>query len=266
MNMGEPTIPVSTTLWQSSSDGSKSSCLLFVIQIQVTKCRDLFSRSLFIVGEIGGNDYSLALNRGRSLEEIKSLVPRVINNISSAIQMFIQENGAVTLLVPGHLPYGCFPVFLTDFKSPNEEDYESETGCLRWLNQLSEFNNHLLQEEIHRLRHLHPHVTIIYADLYNAVKAIFRSPDKFGFRKGALLLTCCGGEGPYNYNKSVHCGVRGAKVCQDPSQYGSWDGTHMTEAVYRVIATGLMEGPYAIPPFNLSHLLPLLQNAAHVSY
>ncbi|TVU35751.1 hypothetical protein EJB05_17654, partial [Eragrostis curvula] len=54
------------------------------------------------------------------------------------------------------------------------------------------------------------------------------------------LLSCCG-------NSTVPCGRPGCSVCDDPSTYGSWDGTHPTEAVYKVIADGVLHGPYASP-------------------
>ncbi|KAK1666051.1 hypothetical protein QYE76_054219 [Lolium multiflorum] len=54
------------------------------------------------------------------------------------------------------------------------------------------------------------------------------------------LLACCG-------NQTVACGKPGCSVCDDPSTYGSWDGTHPTEAVYKVIADGVLHGPHASP-------------------
>ncbi|KAK1666053.1 hypothetical protein QYE76_054212 [Lolium multiflorum] len=54
------------------------------------------------------------------------------------------------------------------------------------------------------------------------------------------LVACCG-------NQTVACGKPGCTVCDDPSTYGSWDGTHPTEAVYKVIADGVLHGPHASP-------------------
>lgn len=90
------------------------------------------------------------------------------------------EFGAETLVVPGNLPIGCSPSYLTYFMSSNESYYDSKTGCLNWLNEFAEYHNKLLQETLHRLRELHPHVTIIYADYYNAAMELYNSPSKFG--------------------------------------------------------------------------------------
>ncbi|KAL2524245.1 GDSL esterase/lipase [Abeliophyllum distichum] len=63
----------------------------------------------------------------------------------------------------------------------------------------------------------------------------------------STLSACCGVGGPYNFNASALCGTPPATSCDDPSRYVNWDGIHFTEAAYRWIAQGLLEGPYTIP-------------------
>jgi hypothetical protein len=41
--------------------------------------------SLFLLGEIGGNDYNQALFQGRSVDEVKTYVPDVVAGISAAL-------------------------------------------------------------------------------------------------------------------------------------------------------------------------------------
>lgn len=67
-----------------------------------------------------------------------------------------------------------------------------------------------------------------------------------GFSKEPLM-TCCGGGGPYNFNLNARCGHPGASACSDPSSYVNWDGIHLTEAAYRHIANGILQGPFAEP-------------------
>lgn len=54
-------------------------------------CADCGARlrsTLFVVGEIGGNDYGYALNHGWSIEQVKGqLVPKVIAVTESAIEV-----------------------------------------------------------------------------------------------------------------------------------------------------------------------------------
>lgn len=99
------------------------------------------------------------------------------------IWLYLQELielGAQTLIVPGNLPIGCSASYLTIFKNSNKKDYDNSTGCIIWLNEFAEYHNQLLQQEIHKLREIHPHANIIYADYYNAAMQIYRSPKKFG--------------------------------------------------------------------------------------
>jgi hypothetical protein len=74
----------------------------------IPECRELFRRSLFVVGEFGGNDYGSTIFSFRPLEEVHALVPHVVGAIARGVEELIAE-GAVDLVVPGLLPTGCFP-------------------------------------------------------------------------------------------------------------------------------------------------------------
>ncbi|MCE3215835.1 hypothetical protein HAX54_003684 [Datura stramonium] len=155
-------------------------------------------------------------------------------------------------MVPGVLPNGCLPSYLTYFESLNEEDYD-ELGCLIWANDFASYHNELLQKELHQLRELYPHVNIIYADYYNAAKQHYRDPQKYRFNLKGALVARCGSGGPYNFNASAQCGNYPATSCEDPNQCVNWDGHHLTEAAYRWITKSLLEGPFTYPPIkNLS--------------
>ncbi|KAK2393677.1 GDSL Lipase/Acylhydrolase superfamily protein [Trifolium repens] len=208
-------------------------------------CHEVFGNSLFLVGEIGGNDINYPLYLQKSIAEIKTYVPHVVNVITSTINELI-DPGARTLMVPGNFPLGCNAVYLTKYETTDKNQYDS-AGCLKWLNEFAEFYNQKLQDEIHRLRGIHPHANIIYADYYNALLPLYHHPTKFGF---IGLNACCGKGGPYNYNKSEPCGNPGVIACDDPSKYIGWDGIHLTEAAYRLIADGIINGPYSVPQFS----------------
>ncbi|KAJ4980903.1 hypothetical protein NE237_031740 [Protea cynaroides] len=219
-------------------------------------CNEFLGRSLFLVGEIGGNDYNYPFFQRNSVEVIRAMVPEVINAISSAITTLI-SHGAATLVVPGNLPIGCSAAYLAIYKSQNKDDYDPQTGCLNWLNEFAQYHNGYLEKELDRLQTLYPNTTIFYADYYNASMPIYRSPDQYGF-KGSTLKPCCGGIGP-------RCGSSGASVCSDPSSYVSWDGIHLTEAAYKWIAMGLLQGPYIVPPHITMSCLSLSNNVSHNS-
>lgn len=56
--------------------------------ILLTDCAKKLSNSLFIVGEIGGNDYNYAFSQGKTLEEVMNqVVPPVIQVIKDAVRV-----------------------------------------------------------------------------------------------------------------------------------------------------------------------------------
>ncbi|XP_010540489.1 PREDICTED: GDSL esterase/lipase At1g28580-like isoform X2 [Tarenaya hassleriana] len=222
-------------------------------------CSEFLSRSLILMGEIGGNDYNYPFFAGKNVDEIREMVPLVINVISSAIRELVDMGGR-TFLVPGNFPIGCSAAYLTMYQTENMEKYDPLTGCLKWLNEFAEHHNERLQIELNRLRKLYPHVNIVYADYYNVVLRLFQDPIEFGFMNRPLSV-CCGAGGPYNYSPSRLCGD-GVPYCDNPSKYVNWDGFHLTEHAYRWIAKGLLKGPYADPAFNSYCFDSKLQNSS----
>lgn len=161
------------------------------------------------MGEIGGNDYYNALMDGRSVEEIQTLVPTVVNGIVLAInvksftsKLYIYiarlsmlqeliEVGAVTLVVPGYPAVGCIPVYLEMFRQSSDSTKYDSFGCIKSLNELSNYHNKLLQIQLSQLRQNHPRANIIYADYYNAMIQFYRSPDKFGIYFSFFFIKTC---------------------------------------------------------------------------
>ncbi|PKI72774.1 GDSL esterase/lipase At5g45910-like [Punica granatum] len=209
-------------------------------------CDNYFKKSLFVIGEIGGNDYNYPFAAGASIQQVRSLVPLVILAICNATSTLIEE-GAVNLLVPGNIPRGCSPAFLATAASPNRSDYDPLTGCLKSYNAFSEYHDQQLKKSLQTLQWKYPHARIMFGDYYGASMRFYRAPSLFGFYGGAITA-CCGGGGPYNFNASKWCGLPGSTVCKSPSTFANWDGIHLTEAAYRSIASGLIYGPFTFPP------------------
>ncbi|KAF8728773.1 hypothetical protein HU200_018051 [Digitaria exilis] len=200
---------------------------------------DIMSTSLFLLGEIGINDYNHPFFQNRSFtNEIKPLVPKVIKKIKNATKVVLIGLGAKTIVVPGSVPMGCIPRYLTMFQSNNAGDYDA-AGCLRWLNDFAEEHNRelrLMLEQVPR----DPEVTVVYADYYGAILEITR------FRKDVALTACCGDGGPHNSGELISCNATSV-LCPDPSEHISWDGVHLTEAAYEFVARGVLHGNYAAP-------------------
>ncbi|CAO1948169.1 unnamed protein product [Urochloa humidicola] len=209
-------------------------------------CSEMMDQSLFVVGEIGGNDYNLPLLARMPFDNVITYAPIVIAKISSTITELIGL-GTKTLVVPGNFPIGCVPNYLLVFQSDSKEDYEADSGCIGWLNEFARYHNKLLIEELEKLRKLYPGVTIIYADYYGAAMEVFVSPKQYGIEYP--LVACCGGGDPYGVAPNVRCGYGEYSLCHNPDKYGSWDGMHPSEAMYKGIAMGLLRGSYTQPPF-----------------
>ncbi|TKW36136.1 hypothetical protein SEVIR_2G421200v4 [Setaria viridis] len=208
--------------------------------------KEIMASSLFLVGEIGYNDYNHPFFQNKTLDWVMPLVPRVIGSIVESLEALIQL-GAKTLYVPGIFPLGCVPRYLFLFRDSDAGDYDPTTGCLRWLNALAELHNTLLKAKLAELRRAHRRrgVSIVYVDYYGEVADIIAS--RRAAPNGAALDACCGGAGLHNANFTVHCSDPGAVLCADPSRYVSWDGLHFTEAAYRKMASGMLDGPFATP-------------------
>ncbi|KAG6496076.1 GDSL esterase/lipase At1g28570-like [Zingiber officinale] len=196
---------------------------------------NFLERSLFIVGEIGGNDYNAALRQELPYDKLISIVPRVIHAISSSVTRLIRM-GAKTLIVPGNLPIGCVPAWLWQYHQDNPGDYDGN-GCLLWLNRFSEYHNGRLTARLSRFARVYPNVTIAYADYFGAGMRMFSDQLRFGISEP--FAVCCGGNG--------HGCESTGPVCRNPRKYASWEGFHPTEATYKAIYDGLVEGPFAIP-------------------
>ncbi|AQK82678.1 GDSL esterase/lipase [Zea mays] len=214
---------------------------------QGTRCKEFFAECLFVVGEFGGNDYNAPLFAGKDLREAYKLTSHVIRAISDGVEQLIAE-GAKDLIVPGVMPSGCFPVYLTMYADP-KEGHGSRTGCLKRFNTFSWVHNAMLKRALVKLRAKHPGARIIYGDYFTPIIQFILQPKKFGFYKQPPRA-CCGapGRGPYNFNLTAKCGEPGASACADPKTHWSWDGIHLTEAAYLHIARGWLHGPFADQP------------------
>ncbi|EYU34358.1 hypothetical protein MIMGU_mgv1a024690mg, partial [Erythranthe guttata] len=206
--------------------------------ICLTDCIQLLKNSLFMVGEIGMNDYSYALLQGKSIQDTTNLVSDVVYAIQKAINRVI-EFGAVRIVVPGILPLGCLPALLTRFETKDSKSYD-KFQCLNYLNNLSQYHNSELQKAIQEVKKQNPNVTILYGDYYNAYIAILRNALHLKFDVKNLRKACCGIGGEYNYESNQTCGARGVHACAQPSSYVSWDGINLTEEAYANIAQSLI--------------------------
>lgn len=60
---------------------------LVIGYVLIADCKDYFSKSLFVVGEFGGNDYNAPLFSGVRFSEIKTYVPLVTKAIANGVEV-----------------------------------------------------------------------------------------------------------------------------------------------------------------------------------
>ncbi|KAF7023268.1 hypothetical protein CFC21_035826 [Triticum aestivum] len=195
--------------------------------------KEVMSSSLFLVGEIGLNDYNHPFLQNKTLEWVRPLVPQVISSIVLSIEALI-ELGAKTMYVPGIFPLGCTPLYLSLFPG---DDRDPATGCLRGVNDLILAHNHMLETKLEELRRDHPGVSITYVNSYDNVLGLITAPTQNGFDKETVLEACY----------PVFISGSAAVPCVDPSKHVNFDGLHMTEAAYKLMARGMLDGPFAAP-------------------
>ena len=61
---------------------------------------------------------------------------------------------------------------------------------------------------------------------------------------------CCV-DGNRTISFPMPCGLPSTIVCDDPSKYFSWDGLHLTEATYELIAISVLEDLFTAPRFSI---------------
>ncbi|XP_020238609.1 GDSL esterase/lipase At5g45910 [Cajanus cajan] len=211
------------------------------------ECDNYFRSSLFLVGEIGGNDINALILSYKNIAELREIVPLIIEEIINVTTELIEE-GAVEIVVPGNFPIGCNSAVLTIVNSGKKDEYD-QFGCLAAYNDFIKYYNWQLNQAIETLRQKNNHVKIVYFDYYANAKRLFEAPQQYGFSFGKIdtFKACCGKGEPYNVDVHIFCGSFASTVCSDPSKHINWDGAHLTEAAYRLIAKGIVEGPFASP-------------------
>ncbi|XP_021593074.1 GDSL esterase/lipase At5g03980 [Manihot esculenta] len=194
-----------------------------------------------MVGEIGGNDYNYALLQGKTIDELKPMIPDVVNAIKDAVARVIGF-GATRVVVPGNFPIGCMPIYLTGFHTndTNDSNAYDELHCLKGLNNFAIYHNELLQQGIIALQEEHPHGTIVYGDYYNAYKWVLQKAALLGFDPNSVQKACCGCGGDYDFSLERFCGAPDVPVCAKPEERMSWDGIHSTQKAYFFMARWLI--------------------------
>ncbi|KAF6165392.1 hypothetical protein GIB67_018836 [Kingdonia uniflora] len=205
------------------------------------QCKAVMDDALFWVGEIGVNDYAYSFGSSVSPITIQNLG---IKSVSGFVQALL-DMGAKYIVVQGVPPTGCLPLTLT-LAALDDRD---GMGCVGTANKQMGIHNSLLQGKLDGLQRQYPHAVISFADYLQAYNTILKNKEKYGFKEP--FKACCGtGGGNYNFDILSSCGSREvSKACVNPSQFVNWDGIHLTEAMYKVLADLFIRQGFCRPSF-----------------
>ncbi|XWS60324.1 hypothetical protein CRYUN_Cryun07bG0026300 [Craigia yunnanensis] len=204
------------------------------------ECKEALDDALFWVGEIGVNDYAYTLGSTISDETIRKIA---IYSFTEFLQSLLKK-GAKYVVVQALPTTGCLPLAMTLAPSDDRDDI----GCVKSVNNQSYAHNLVLQAKLSDLRKQFPQAVIVYADYWNAYRTVMKTPEKYGFKES--FKACCGTGDPYNFDVFNTCGNPSVNACSNPSEYINWDGVHLTEAMYKVVADMFLNGNLSNPPFK----------------
>ncbi|XP_050273936.1 GDSL esterase/lipase At5g03980-like isoform X2 [Quercus robur] len=233
-----PAVPSAHFPYGKTFKKATGRCSNGLLMIDYIDCVEKLKTGLFMVGEIGGNDYNYPLIQGKTFEEVRSLVPKVVKAIKDAVTRVIGY-GAVRVVVPGNFPIGCLPIYLTILHTNNSAHYD-EFHCLKGLNTLSTYHNDQLKQAIGDLIKENPNAVIVYGDYYNAFQSVYHNAAHLGFDAASVQKSCCGVGGAYDFTLENMCGGPDVPVCPNPDERISWDGIHMTQKAYQNMANWII--------------------------
>ncbi|XP_057948359.1 GDSL esterase/lipase At5g45910-like [Malania oleifera] len=188
------------------------------------------------------HQYQISNSKGHSIQLPKLAL---FSRFFLCLPLALLEKGAKYMVVQGLPPIGCLPSCLQ--LSPSHD--RDNLGCASGINSAIKTHNELLQRKLAAFQKQYPGCSIIYADYWNAYRAILMNATKYNFDEP--FKTCCGaGGGPFNCDLNLMCGALGTSTCSDPSKHMVWDGIHLTEAMYKHLTDLFLYKGYCKPSFE----------------
>ncbi|XP_058077850.1 GDSL esterase/lipase At1g54790-like isoform X2 [Magnolia sinica] len=212
---------------------------------------DYFKQGLYMF-DIGQNDLAGAFY-SKTEDQVLASIPTILQEFEMGIYK-LYDQGARKFWIHNTGPLGCLPQNIATFgKDPSKLD---EIGCVSSHNRASKLFNLQLHALCTKLKGNFTDGNVTYIDIFSI---------KFNLISNFSRYACCGyGGPPLNYDSRVACGqskiLNGSSVnttvCDDTTEYISWDGIHYTEAANLYISTQILTGKYSDPPF--SNQMPFL--------
>ncbi|KAF9624465.1 hypothetical protein IFM89_011473 [Coptis chinensis] len=158
--------------------------------------------------------------------------------LSKSIFMRLYRLGARKIIIFELGPIGCMPTYTNRFKPIGP--------CLEYYNQLISHFNSQLSTTLDRLTNVLPGSLIINGQINALVKNIIENPSNYGFID-TKNPCCIAGDGTLACTPAL-------PPCMSDDRYLWWDGYHLTEAAYSIIAKTCYSGSHICSPFNIKKL------------
>nr|GMD52482.1 GDSL esterase/lipase LIP-4-like [Ipomoea batatas] len=209
---------------------------------------DDFKNALYMI-DIGQNDLSGAFLDNHLTKPQLPNITSFLDEIRSAISEMYRLGGK-HFWVHNTGPLGCLPYMLMKMGTNVRADYD-EVGCLKYLNDVAQEFNTILQKLCEELKSDLKDAVIVYVDMYTIKYNVISNYALYGFE--SALMACCGGGGP-PYNANISCGPPGQGiVCEKGKRYISWDGLHYTDSANAVFAAQIATTNYSTPPLKFNY-------------
>ncbi|KAK5772459.1 GDSL esterase/lipase At5g55050-like [Gossypium arboreum] len=198
-----------------------------------------FSKSLFAI-VIGSNDILNYFESENEKDTPEHLVNLMVNNLKAEIKK-LYGFGARKILVSGVGAIGCVPA-----QRAKHSTHECNEEVNMWVVKYNEG----LKEVLKGLKSELPGLNYAFLDLYGIMQKVIRDPSAHGFKE--VRAACCGlGE----LRAKIPC-LPFSSYCPNRADHVFWDLYHPTEAMSRIVADTVFDGPseYCVP-MNVRQLI-----------
>ncbi|XP_055961665.1 GDSL esterase/lipase 1-like isoform X2 [Mercurialis annua] len=213
-----------------------------------TKTKALLSKAIYLFS-IGTNDYaSPFLSNSTILHHYtnQQYVGIVIGNLTNVVKEIYKNGGR---------KFGFMKLLDLSFVPSSralEQTNRSPMGFKEQATILVQLHNKALPKVFKGLKKELRGFKYSIFDLYTSASERINNPSKYGFKE---TKTACCGSGPFR--GIGQCGItKDYELCDNPSEYLFFDGSHPTEKSNKQIAKLMWSGnPKVISPYNLKTLL-----------
>ncbi|KAJ1413961.1 SGNH hydrolase superfamily [Sesbania bispinosa] len=203
------------------------------------------SKSIYIFS-VGSNDYINNYLETKFYDTSKRYLPQpfaqlLIHNLSHQLER-LYNLGARKVVMFEIGPIGCIPAI--------SRTHAHKGDCMEETNQIVSYFNKRLTPMLQNLTSSLPGSIFVLGRANSLGYDIIKNPSNYGLRDGSN--PCCITWG----NGTSGC-IPLSKACQNSNKHVFWDGYHLTEAVYSVMASRCLTDTSVCTPLSIEGLVKI---------